>query len=174
MIGIIAAMTIDRVIGIYDNPKGPGRLPSNTINSILKADMCRFREITDGSNIIMGRKTWESIKCSPLSNRKNIIISSTMEDGINLGYRVCNSVKEVMRWAFIGDIWFIGGHDVFHDAIDFVNVIDITIIPCLSRTLCKPSVQKVYFPIVNEKIFCRYDSIHPYNRTMRTIRYVKR
>lgn len=43
----------------------------------IKSDMARFRELTTGHTIVMGRKTFESLPNGALPNRKNIVISRT-------------------------------------------------------------------------------------------------
>jgi dihydrofolate reductase len=68
MISIIAAMDRNRNIGLNgDMPWG---------NS-MKADLTRFKELTTGKAVIMGRKTFESLPCYPypLPNRHNVILS---------------------------------------------------------------------------------------------------
>ena len=45
----------------------------------LKSDMKRFRELTEGNGVVMGRKTFESIPNHPLPNRFNIVLSSNDE-----------------------------------------------------------------------------------------------
>ena len=63
-LALIAAMTRDRVIGRQNSL--PWRLP---------ADMRRFRELTTGHPVLMGRKTFESLG-RPLPNRTNIVLTS--------------------------------------------------------------------------------------------------
>ncbi len=65
MLSIVVAMTQDYVIGKN------GQLPWD----FLASDMKRFKKVTSGHPVIMGRKTWESIpeKYRPLSNRTNIL-----------------------------------------------------------------------------------------------------
>jgi dihydrofolate reductase len=66
MISIIVAASTNMVIG--KNNDLPWHIPS---------DLKRFKEVTTGKRVIMGRKCWESIpeKFRPLPNRDNIIIS---------------------------------------------------------------------------------------------------
>ncbi len=63
-ISLVAAMAHNRIIG--NKNKLPWKLP---------ADMKRFKELTRGKIVIMGRKTFESIG-KPLPNRTNIVITS--------------------------------------------------------------------------------------------------
>lgn len=71
MISAILAQSTNNVIGVERDgkPALPWRLPP---------DLKRFKELTEGHAVIMGRKTWESIG-RPLPNRKNIILSRTMD-----------------------------------------------------------------------------------------------
>lgn len=62
--GLVVAQSINGVIGV-----------NNTIPWKLSSDMKRFKEITSGCAIVMGRKTYESIG-RPLPNRVNIVVSS--------------------------------------------------------------------------------------------------
>ncbi|MEJ2507861.1 MAG: type 3 dihydrofolate reductase [Gammaproteobacteria bacterium] len=65
LVSLIAALTDDHVIGI-DN-----RLPWK-----LPADMRWFRRHTLGKTVIMGRKTFESLGCRPLPERRNVVVTS--------------------------------------------------------------------------------------------------
>ena len=85
-ISMIAAMTKDRVIG-KDNDM-PWHLPD---------DLQFFKKNTLGKPVVMGRKTFESIGCRPLSGRPNFVISSQTD----LGYLVpvLSSVDEAIKAA---------------------------------------------------------------------------
>ena len=65
MIGLIVAYTRNRVIG------NKGQIPWR-----IKGEQRRFRELTTGNVVIMGRKSYEEIG-RPLPNRFNIIVSRT-------------------------------------------------------------------------------------------------
>jgi dihydrofolate reductase len=49
---------------------------NNQLLCYIPEDLKRFKEITSGHTVIMGRKTWDSLKIKPLPHRKNIIITS--------------------------------------------------------------------------------------------------
>lgn len=66
-LSIVVAMTPDRAIGVRGGL--PWRLPE---------DLKRFKRLTSGHAIIMGRKTFDSIG-KALPNRRNIVVSTTME-----------------------------------------------------------------------------------------------
>ncbi|MFO7880556.1 MAG: dihydrofolate reductase [Bacteroidota bacterium] len=66
---IIAAIAENRGIG-----------KDNDLLYFIKNDLKRFKQITTGHNIIMGRKTFRSLPKGPLPNRKNIVITDNPED----------------------------------------------------------------------------------------------
>ena len=78
MIKIIVATSKNRVIG-----------DSNSLIWHLPADLKRFKELTTGNTIIMGRKTYESIG-RPLQNRRNIIITRDINYEVD-GCEIVNS-----------------------------------------------------------------------------------
>ena len=69
-ISIIAAIAENNAIG--KNNKLLWRLP---------ADMRRFKDLTTGHAVIMGRKTFESLPKGPLPNRKNVVLTTLPEAG---------------------------------------------------------------------------------------------
>ena len=84
MIFLIAAKDKNNVIGI--NNSSPWHLPD---------DLKRFKKITDGNTVIMGRKTFESIG-KPLPNRFNIVISKTLKQKNFNNIIVCNSLSSAI------------------------------------------------------------------------------
>src|SRR5699024_5906766 len=71
----------------------------------IPADLKRFRELTEGGVVIMGRKTFESLGCKPLPNRCNIIISSN-ENLLEKPYMNCyvfptidTAISNASYWA---------------------------------------------------------------------------
>jgi len=100
-ITLIAALTDDGVIG-KDNQL-PWRLP---------ADMRRFRKLTMGKPVIMGRKTWESIG-KPLSGRKNIVMTRD-EDYAADGCTVVSSTNEALtECEGTEEVMVIGGSSIY-------------------------------------------------------------
>ena len=101
MISLIVAAAENGVIGRQ------GELPWR-----LSDDLRRFKSITMGKPIVMGRKTWESIG-RPLPGRQNIVITR-QADFIADGCDVVSSVEEAIRAA--GDaqeIMIIGGSQIY-------------------------------------------------------------
>ncbi len=82
----------------------------------ISDDLKRFKNLTTGNNIIMGRKTYESLPKGALPNRKNIVITHNTE----LNYENCimaNSLQEAIEKADLDkSIFIIGGERVYKDA----------------------------------------------------------
>ena len=92
----------------------------------LPLDLKRFKELTMGSAIIMGRKTFESLPNGALPKRKNIVLTSIPEEGCH-NYFICESLEE----AFLlcekeEEIFIIGGAMVYKQAMPFANKMYLT------------------------------------------------
>ncbi|GMR18995.1 MAG: dihydrofolate reductase [Patescibacteria group bacterium] len=106
----------NRVIG-RDN-KLPWRLP---------ADMKRFRELTLGKAVVMGRRTFESIG-RPLLNRVNIILTHDPAFEARNCLTAC-SVDEVLRLGmWHEEIVIIGGASVYEQFLPLADVMHLTLI----------------------------------------------
>ena len=107
------AITQDRVIGV------DGKLPWR-----YSADLKRFKQLTLGTTIIMGRGTWESIGAKLLTGRRNIVITRSLLDGVQ-----CYSTIPAALATCTGDVWFIGGGQLYAAALEFCDFIDVTQVP---------------------------------------------
>ena len=118
-INIIVAFGKDRIIGKNNDLVWKG----------VPGDLKRFKEITTGHPIIMGRKTFESIGNKPLSNRINIVITRNPELKIE-GCVVCSSLEEAIKKASDIDeqIFIIGGGQIYKQAINLTDRLYITLI----------------------------------------------
>jgi dihydrofolate reductase len=116
IISIIAAMAENRVIGRRNEL--PWDLPS---------EHRRFREITMGHPVIMGRRTFESIG-HPLPGRKNIIIT-TQQGFAPEGCSVVNDLQAAITTCEGADEVFIcGGEAVFREAMPLADRIYLTVV----------------------------------------------
>ena len=113
MIAIVAAMTRNLVIGKN------GKLPWN-----IREDMKRFKDITMGGAVIMGRKTYESIG-RPLPGRTNIVLTS--QDIRIPGVIVAKSLNEAITMT-AENCFVIGGAEVFKQALPLADIMYLTII----------------------------------------------
>lgn len=116
IISLIAAMSENRVIG-----------NKNTIPWDIPADRKRFKAITLGHPVIMGRKTFETIGHA-LPGRRNIIITR-QRDYKAYGCLIAHDLPEAISMAGDGVEAFIcGGGDIYRQAIPLATKIYLTII----------------------------------------------
>lgn len=116
IISIIAAMDENRVIGRGN--KMPWRLP---------VDLKRFRAITMGHPLIMGRKTHESIG-APLPGRKNIVITR-QENYQADGCVVVHDIPSALgACGDAGEAFVLGGETIFRDFVPLADRIYLTIV----------------------------------------------
>lgn len=81
----------------------------------LPADMKRFREITEGSAVVMGRKTYESFPKHPLPNRRNIVLSRSAKaiDGAEV-FGDINSLLDHLK-TLNEPVFVIGGGEIYRE-----------------------------------------------------------
>ena len=111
---IIAAASTNNVIG-FDN---------KLIWNIPK-DLKRFKELTQGHSVIMGRKTFESLP-SPLPNRRNIVVTRN-KDYSPEGIEVFSSIEDALD-VCREDLqpFIIGGGEIYSQTINLVDKIELT------------------------------------------------
>lgn len=114
-ISIIAAISQNLVLG-----------KDNKLLWHIPEDFARFKKITSGHPVIMGRKTFESIG-KPLSNRTNIIITRD-ENYKTEGCLVVHSLEEAIKLANGKKIFIIGGGQIYKQAISLADKLYLTVI----------------------------------------------
>ncbi len=114
MIKLIVAISKNRIIG-----------DSNKLIWHLPADLKRFKEVTTGHPIVMGRKTFQSIG-RPLPNRRNIIISRDNTFEVE-GCEVVNSIEEALLLTN-NDCFIIGGGEIYKQTLPIAEQIYMTVI----------------------------------------------
>jgi dihydrofolate reductase len=114
MIKIIVAMSENRVIG-----------NNNELIWKLSSDLKRFKELTTGHPVVMGRKTYESIG-RPLPNRRNIIITRNSEYEVE-GCEVVSSLEEALLLTN-NDCFIIGGGEIYKQSLEIADKIYLTVV----------------------------------------------
>jgi len=97
----------------------------NTLIWYLPEDLKRFKQLTTGNAIVMGRKTYESIGRA-LPNRRNIIITRDINYSV-YGCEIVNSIEEAILITG-GDCFIIGGGEIYRQALDKADLIYLTLI----------------------------------------------
>ncbi len=113
MIALIAAYAKNRVIG------NKGRIPWN-----IPGEQSRFRELTTGNAVIMGRRTFEEIG-KPLPNRMTVVVSSTRDFTAENCY-TAGSLEEAIELAGNRDIYISGGAKLYEESLPIAEKMYIT------------------------------------------------
>ena len=98
----------------------------------LSADLKRFKALTTGKPVIMGRKTWDSLPRKPLPGRANIVVSRNFNfetpgaflvSGMDTAYAMAQSIAKLDN---ADEIFVIGGAKLYSDAIQNADRLHIT------------------------------------------------
>ena len=128
MISIIAAVARNRAIGY-----------KNKLLYWLPNDLKRFKSLTTGHTIIMGRKTFESLPKGALPNRRNVVLSRSRQEFP--GCEVFPSLKEALKHCSPDeDLYIIGGASVYTQAMPLANRL------CLTEIDDTPPEADAFFP----------------------------
>ena len=134
MLTIIAAIGKNNALG-----------KNNQLIWHLPADLKRFKKVTTGHHVIMGRKTFESLG-KPLPNRTTIIVTRD-KNYFAEGCIVVNSLSDAIKTASCDQNPFIlGGADIYKQSMKIADVIDLTIVHHAFDA-------DVYFPEIDKNIW---------------------
>lgn len=115
-ISLVAAVADDLAIGYKK------QLPWN-----LPADLKHFKALTTGHTLIMGKKTFESLPNGPLPNRKNIVLTTMLTDGVVEGYFEADSIDDALELASNSEqVFVIGGCAIYRQFADLAESMYIT------------------------------------------------
>ena len=95
-----------------------------------KEDVQRFKRITTGYPVVMGRKTWDSLPNKPLKNRYNVVLTKNLLfDG--KGCYIHRSLEQSIHFFNkheLSKLYVIGGAEIFKQYMYAADIIDITYI----------------------------------------------
>ena len=135
MIALIVAFAKNQVIG------NKGCIPWK-----IKGEQRRFKELTTGNVVIMGRRSYEEIG-KPLPNRTTIVVSGTKNfDSENC--MTAKSLAEAILLAGDRDIFISGGARIYEEALPLVEKMYITEIDCEIEG-------DTYFPVFDNEQFIK-------------------
>ena len=118
----------------------------------IKSDLTRFRELTMGHAIIMGRKTYESLPNGALPHRRNIVVSRSMKE--MEGCEVYPNLDAALKAAESPqEIFIIGGESIYRQSLPaarklYLTVVDDTTVndAAINAT---PQQADAFFPEIN-------------------------
>ena len=135
MISIIAAIAKNNAIGFQ-----------NKLIYWLPNDQKRFKALTTGNTIIMGRKTFESLPKGALPNRRNVIISRNAEYKAE-GAEVYTSIEAALSACSGDEIYIIGGEQLYKEMIEKADRL------CLTEVDDTPENADAFFPEFDKNIW---------------------
>jgi dihydrofolate reductase len=135
MISIIVAVSEDLGIG-----------KNNELLWHISEDLKRFKRLTYGNTVIMGKKTWESLPRRPLPGRKNIVITDVPEDNFEnsiTAYSIADAISKCEKGE---EIFVIGGGSIYRQFMPIADRLYITHVHQVA-----PS--DVYFPEIDPNVW---------------------
>lgn len=91
----------------------------------IPADLKRFKTLTTGHPVIMGRKTWDSLPKKPLPGRRNIIITRQKNFKAD-GAEIVNSVEEALETVKNDSPFIIGGAEIYKATLPLATRLYLT------------------------------------------------
>ncbi len=135
MISIIVAVSEDWGIG-----------KDNELLWHISEDLKRFKRLTSGNTVIMGKKTWESLPIRPLPGRKNIVLTDDLKE-IFEGSVTVYSIEDALSKCEKGEeIFVIGGGSVYRQFMPIADRLYITHVH-------RKTLADIYFPEIDLNIW---------------------
>ena len=135
MISIIVAVSEDLGIG-----KG------NDLLWHLPEDMKRFKRLTTGKTVIMGRRTWESLPRKPLPGRRNIVITDIPGETFEGAEPALSINDAISKCPKDEEIFIIGGGSIYRQFMTIADRLYITHVH-------KKASADVFFPEIDPEIW---------------------
>ena len=109
----------------------------------IKSDLTRFRELTTGHTIIMGRKTYESLPNGALPHRRNIVVSRSLKE--MEGCEVYPNLEAALKAAEgeFGETFIIGGESIYRQSLPAARKLYLTVVDDA------PQQADAFFPEIN-------------------------
>ena len=135
-LSIIVAMAQNRAIG-----------KNNDLLWHLSGDLKRFKKLTTGHPVVMGRKTWESLPKRPLPGRRNIVFTQNL-DYVADGAETVHSVNGLFKALKDCDdeVFVMGGASIYQMLLPFTNRLYVT-------QVYRDFDGDVFFPVIDMSEF---------------------
>lgn len=146
MISLIACIAENGAIGFQ-----------NQLLYHIPEDMARFKALTMGHPIVMGRNTFESFPNGPLPGRRNIVVSRSMKK-ID-GCEVYSNLQDALEACKEDDLYIIGGASIYEQTIAMADCLHIT------KVDATPNEADTFFPTLGKEWKLKKDEFHPVDET---------
>ncbi len=135
MISIIVAIAEDNGIGY-----------KNDLLWHLPEDLKRFKKLTLGKTVVMGKKTWESLPKRPLQGRKNVIITDDRNDIFENCIAAFSIEDAINKCQGDDEVFIIGGGSIYRQFMTYADRLYITHIH-------RKAPADIYFPEIDPGIW---------------------
>ena len=135
MISIIVAVSEDWGIG-----------KDNELLWNISEDLKRFKRLTTGKTVIMGKKTWESLPRRPLPGRKNIVLTDDPKECIDCSVTAYSIEDALSKCGKGEEIFVIGGGSVYRQFMPLADRLYITHVH-------KKAPADIYFPVIDLNVW---------------------
>ncbi len=96
----------------------------------LPGDLKRFKQLTTGHTIVMGKRTFESLPLRPLPNRRSIVITDNPNEQIK-GCEMAYSIEDAIGKMDVGkENFVIGGGMIYRQFLPIADKLYLTIVKC--------------------------------------------
>jgi dihydrofolate reductase len=135
MISIIVAVSEDWGIG-----------KDNELLWTISEDLKRFKNLTYGKTVIMGKKTWESLPRKPLPGRKNVVLTDSVGECIDFSVTAYSIEDALKKCENEEEIFVIGGGSVYRQFMPLADRLYITHVH-------KKAPADIFFPVIDLNIW---------------------
>jgi dihydrofolate reductase len=135
MISIIVAVSEDLGIG-----------KNNELLWHITEDLKRFKKLTMGKTVIMGKKTWESLPRRPLPGRTNIVITDQPGERFEGAFSVYSIEEAIRKCSRDDEAFIIGGGSIYRQFMPYADRLYIT-------HVAKIAPADVFFPEIDPRIW---------------------
>src|SRR5665647_506999 len=135
MISIIVAVSEDGGIG-----------KDNELLWHISEDLKRFKRLTTGHTLIMGKKTWDSLPRKPLPGRKNIVLTDVFGESFDSSLTAYSIEDALSKCEKDEEIFVIGGGSVYKQFMALADRLYITHVH-------KKAEADIYFPEIDPKVW---------------------
>jgi len=135
MISIIVAVSDDWGIG-----------KDNELLWHISEDLKRFKDLTSGKTVIMGKKTWESLPRRPLPGRKNIVLTDVPNECIDCSVTAYSIEDALSKCEKDEEIFIMGGGSIYRQFMPIADRLYITHVH-------KKAPADIYFPVIDPEVW---------------------
>lgn len=134
---------ISIIVAVSDN-WGIGK--DNELLWHIAEDLKRFKKLTLGNAVIMGKKTWESLPKKPLPGRKNIVLTDKPDECIDCAITAYSVEDSLSKCEKGEEIFIIGGGTVYRQFLPIADTLYITHVH-------KKAPADIYFPEIDLNVW---------------------